>query len=107
MTVSPDVQQCIRRMDADGAGPTEIAEALGVCRNSVYKYSRMEDLSPQPPVAERRKRPAIDRYADFIVGILVDDRSVPRKQRHSAQKIFDRLVAEQGYADPIRRCAAL
>lgn len=98
MTVSPDVQQCIRRMDADGAGPTEIAEALGVCRNSVYKYSRMEDLSPQPPVAGRRKRPAIDRYADFIVGILVDDRSVPRKQRHSAQKIFDRLVAEQGYA---------
>lgn len=98
MTVSPDVQQCIRRMDADGAGPTEIAEALGVCRNSVYKYSRMEDLSPQPPVAERRKRPAIDRYADLVVGILVDDRSVPRKQRHSAQKIFDRLVAEQGYA---------
>lgn len=41
MTVSPDVQQCIRRMDADGAGPTEIAEALGACRNSVYKYSRM------------------------------------------------------------------
>lgn len=98
MTVSPDVQQCIRRMDADGAGPTEIAKTLGVCRNSAYKYSRMEDLSPQPPVAERRKRPAIDRYADFIVGILVDDRSVPGRQRHSAQKIFDRLVAEQGYA---------
>ncbi|UEA44719.1 IS21 family transposase [Collinsella stercoris DSM 13279] len=98
MTVSPDVQQCIRRMDADGAGPTEMAGALGVCRNSVYKYSRMEDLSPQPPVAEGRKRPAIDRYAGFIVGMLVDDRSVPRKQRHSAQKIFDRLVAEQGYA---------
>ena len=98
MTVSPDVQQCIRRMDADGAGPTEIAEALGVCRNSVYKYSRMEDLSPQPPVAERRKRPAIDRYADFIVGMLADDRSVPGRQRHSAQKIFDRLIAERGYA---------
>lgn len=98
MAVSPDVQQCIRRMDADGAGPTEIAEALGVCCSSVHKYSRMEDLSPQPPVAERRKRPAIDRYADLVVGMLVDDRSVPRKQRHSAQKISGRLVAEQGYA---------
>lgn len=97
MTVSPDVQQCIRRMDADGAGPTEISKALGVSRNSVYKYSKMEDLSPQPPVAERRERPAIDRHAGFVVGILVRDRSVPRKQRHSAQKIFDRLVAEQGY----------
>lgn len=97
MTVSPDVQRCIRRMDADGAGPTEMAEALGVSRNSACKYSKMEGLSPQPPVAERRKRPAIDRYAGLVVGILVDDRSVPRKQRHSARKIFDRLVAEQGY----------
>ena len=93
MAVSPDVQQCIRWMDADRAGPTEIAEALGVCRSSVPKYSRMEDLSPQPPVAERRKRPAIDRCADLVVGMLVDGRSVPRKQRHSAQKISGRLVA--------------
>lgn len=98
MTVSPDVQQCIRRMDADGAGPTEMAEALGVCRSSVHRYSRMEDLSPQPPAAERRKRPATDRYADLVAGMLVDDRSVPRKQRHSAQKISGRLVAEQGCA---------
>ena len=29
MTMPLDVRQCIRRMDADGAGPTEIARALG------------------------------------------------------------------------------
>lgn len=59
-----------------------------------------EDGGPLPAAAcgGKEEEAAIDRYADFIVGILVDDRSVPRKQRHSAQKIFDRLVAEQGYA---------
>ena len=29
MTMPLDVRQCIRRMDADGAGPTEIARAPG------------------------------------------------------------------------------
>jgi hypothetical protein len=48
MAVSPDIQQCIRRMDADGAGPTEIAEALGV---------------PLTPGA----RPFLDRSAQFLM----------------------------------------
>lgn len=92
----PDVRQCIGRMDADGAGPTEAAEALRASRNIVYKYSAMEDLSPQPPIAEEREGPAIGRYAPLVAGILVEDRSAPRKQRHSAKRIFGRLVGGEG-----------
>ena len=67
MTMPLDVRQCIRRMDADGAGPTEIARALGISRNTVAKYASMEDLSPAPPLAPERAKPAIDPFAGWVV----------------------------------------
>ncbi len=39
----------------------------------------------------------IDVYADWVRGVLDADGLVPRKQRHSAKRIFDRLRAERGY----------
>jgi hypothetical protein len=39
----------------------------------------------------------IDAYADWVRGVLEADGLVPRKQRHSAKRIFDRLRAERGY----------
>jgi len=39
----------------------------------------------------------IDAYADWVRGVLDADGLVPRKQRHSAKRIFDRLRAERGY----------
>ena len=98
MTMPLDVRQCIRRMDADGAGPTEIARALGISRNTVAKYASMEDLSPAPPLAPERAKPAIDPFAGWVSKVLSDDLSAPRKQRHTARRIYDRLVEEEGYA---------
>ena len=66
MTMPLDVRQCIRRMDADGAGPTEIARALGISRNTVAKYASMEDLSPAPPLAPERERPATGPLAGWV-----------------------------------------
>src|SRR5207248_10779986 len=43
-----------------------------------------------------RPRPAIDPYAELIDGWLRADREVPRKQRHTARRIWQRLVAEHG-----------
>jgi hypothetical protein len=39
----------------------------------------------------------IDVFADWVRGVLEADGVVPRKQRHSAKRIFDRLRAERGY----------
>ncbi|MGI9005114.1 MAG: IS21 family transposase, partial [Streptosporangiaceae bacterium] len=44
----------------------------------------------------RRPRPAIDRYAGVIDEWLLADLDVPRKQRHTARRVWQRLVAEQG-----------
>lgn len=39
----------------------------------------------------------IDVFADWVRGVLDADGLVPRKQRHSAKRIFDRLRTERGY----------
>jgi transposase len=43
-----------------------------------------------------RARPAIDAYTSVIDSWLLGDRQVPRKQRHTARRIWQRLVAEHG-----------
>ena len=43
-----------------------------------------------------RPRPAIDPYVEVIDGWLLADRDAPRKQRHTARRVWQRLVAEHG-----------
>ena len=87
----------IRRRCADGDSVAEIAREEGVSEPTVRKYRDMEDFSPQP--AKRRKpRPSkLDPYKATIDSWLVEDRKRRAKQRHTATRIFDRLVAECGY----------
>lgn len=40
--------------------------------------------------------PAIDPYVEVIDSWLLADRKVPRKQRHTARRVWQRLVAERG-----------
>ncbi len=53
-----------------------------------------------PPGYRRRERPVSKKLGPHIAwidGILESDRSVHAKQRHTAQRIFERLQAEEGY----------
>ena len=97
MTVSPGEQEDIRRMDRDGVPRSRIARELGVSRNTVAKYADMRDMSPEPPLVRRRARPATDGLSRWIDAILEADLSVPRKQRHTAKRVYDRAVDEMGY----------
>ena len=53
-------------------------------------------VPPPRKVYPQRPRPAIDAYAQVIDGWLLTDRLVPRKQRHTARRVWQRLVAEHG-----------
>lgn len=97
MTVSPGEQEDIRRMDRDGVPRSRIARELGVSRNTVAKYADMRDMSPEPPLVRRRARPATDGLSRWIDAILEADLSVPRKQRHTAKRVYDRAADEMGY----------
>ena len=98
MTVPLDTRNDIRSMDADGVPRAEIARRLHVSRNTVAKYADMEDMSPAAPVPARRERPALGEHAGWVESVLEADLGAPRKQRHTARRIYDRLVGERGYA---------
>jgi hypothetical protein len=54
----------------------------------------------EPPGYRRTKarpRPKMERFLPIIFEILEADRRAPRKQRHTAKRIFDRLVAEHEF----------
>ena len=98
MAVSLDEQEDIRQMDRDGMPRARIARELNLSRNTVSKHADKRDVSPEAPVSKRRAHPATDGLASWIDATLASDQAVPRKQRHTAQRIFDRAVAEKGYA---------
>ncbi|XKH55241.1 IS21 family transposase (plasmid) [Citricoccus nitrophenolicus] len=103
----PDEVADRRRLDAEGVSGREIARRLKVSRDSVAKYTGLADYSPAPP--GRLSRPGgsvITGYTMVIDRWLAEDTRRPRKQRHTARRVFDRLVAEQGYTgsySPVQR----
>lgn len=98
MTVPLRTQHDIREMDARGVPRAEIARELGVSRNTVARYADMEDMSPAPPLAAERPRPSLAGHEAWIDSVLAADLGAPRKQRHTARRIYDRLVSERGYS---------
>ncbi len=89
-------QQDIRRLDAKGLPHAQIARRLGIDRGTVAKWASMEDCSPKPP-ARRRSGSMLDEYKPIVDGWLEADRLMPRKQRHTARRVHDRLRDEHGF----------
>lgn len=105
MTVPVSVQQHIRVLDAHGVSWRQIARELGVARDTVAKYAGKEDCSPQPE--SHVSRPSkLDPFKATVDGWLQADLFMPRKQRHTAKRVYDRLVSEKGYEgsySPVQR----
>ena len=73
----------------DGLSQREAASRFGIARETVRKMLRHSE----PPGYRRRqppKRPKLAPFTDIIDRILEEDRTVHRKQHHTAKRIFDR-----------------
>jgi transposase len=74
----------------------EAARQFGVCRKTIKKM-----LSHAEPPGYQRKasvrRPKLDGFTELIDQILEDDKARPKKQRHTATRIFERLRDEYGF----------
>ena len=80
----------------DGMSTREAARVFGLHRDTVSKMLKY----PAPPGYRRRsppRRPKLDPYRGVIDRILEEDRSLPRKQRHTAKRIYECLRAEHRY----------
>ncbi|WP_249019844.1 IS21 family transposase [Conexibacter sp. S30A1] len=78
-----------------GVSKRELARRYGVHRRTVNQALESA-LPPERKQPEGRPAPALGPFREWIDGILVADRDAPRKQRHTAKRIRDRLVEERG-----------
>ncbi len=78
-----------------GSSTRELARRYGVHRRTV----RQALEAAVPPERKRpvgRPAPALGPFREWIDEILIADRDAPRKQRHTAKRIGDRLAEEHG-----------
>jgi transposase len=88
-------EQIRRDRDREGLSVRALAVRHGVHRRAV----RQALASPLPPPkrpAASRPAPALGSYHALIDAWLEADRKAPRKQRHTARRIFQRLVEDHG-----------
>jgi transposase len=80
----------------EGHSRREAARVFGLSRDLVAKMCRFS----APPGYRRSKppvRPKLDAFVGVIDAILEADKQAPKKQRHTAQRIFERLRDEHGF----------
>lgn len=84
----------IRREYEFGVGTIKgVARKLGVHRRMVRQA--LSDAEPPARRQAERERPALLPLLPFIDRILETDRKAPRKQRHTAHRIWQRILAER------------
>jgi transposase len=95
---SVDVYARVRRaVLVEGKSRRAVAREFGLARKTVGKilaYSLPPGYRRQKPV----RRPKLGPWQGVIDAILQQDKQRPRKQRHTAKRIFERLRTEHGYA---------
>jgi transposase len=85
-----------RAVMVDGLSHREAARRFGVHRNTISKM-----LQYSAPSGYRHREaavsPKLGPHIAWIDAVLEADRGVHAEQRHTAQRMFDRLRAEEGY----------
>ena len=85
-----------RKVLLDGHSQRDVAKELGHSRKTVAKA--MEH--PSPPgyrMSQARVSPLMDRFREQIQQWMESDKTAPPKQRHTAQRMFERLRDEHGF----------
>src|SRR4029079_5923441 len=83
-------------VQVDGMSIRQAAREFGLARKTIRKMLQFS----LPPGYERKTpvaRPKLGPWLGIIAQILVEAQSQPKKQRHTAKRIFDRLKAEHAF----------
>src|ERR1019366_5526606 len=85
-----------RAVLVEGRSQRSVARDFGLARVTVRKMLGYS-IPPGYRRKEPPKRPKLGPWVGVIDTILEEDQRKPAKQRHTAQRIFDRLRAEHGF----------
>jgi transposase len=84
----------IRRDSRDrGMSVRALAKRHGVHRRTVRQA--LADATPPARKVPERLAPAAGPYVDLVRRWLMEDQAAPRKQRHTARRIWQRLIEEE------------
>ena len=84
----------------EGLSERAAAERFGINARTVSKMLKFS----VPPGYVRTKppfRPKLDAFVGIIDAILAADKERPKKQRHTAKRIFERLRDEHGFTGKV------
>jgi transposase len=82
----------------DGWSIRRIARCTGWSRQTVRKALAAPAEPPRYGLRSPRPSPVMGPYLDLVRRWLAEDEDAPPKQRHTARRIYDRLVEEHGFA---------
>ena len=92
-----DIEFVRKKHFVEGWPIRRISRQLALSRQAVRKAL----ASAEPPryrLSEPRPCPVMDPFREVIRGWLAGDEHAPRKQRHTATRVYDRLVEEYQFA---------
>jgi len=90
-----------RAVRVEGKSERAVALEFGLARETVRKMLRYA-VPPGYRRQEPPKRPKLGPWLGVIGAILEDDKQQPKKQRHTAKRIFERLRSEHAYTGATR-----
>lgn len=83
--------------EKEGLSLREIARQTGKDFRTVRKYAYQENWNPPVKKLSAEEFPVMGEYIPVVNRWLEEDEREPRKQRHSAKRVYDRLSKELGY----------
>jgi transposase len=104
-----DIEFIKKKHQLSGWSIREIARRLGYSRQTVRKALIVPAEEPQYRLDRVRPSPVMDKHLPIIEEWLKEDETAPPKQRHTAKRIYDRLVDEYGFTgaeSTVRRSVA-
>ena len=80
------------RRDDPSVSVRELARRFSTHRRTVHQA--LDSATPPPRKVQERTAPVMEQWKPIVDGWLVADLTAPRKQRHTARRIWQRLVDE-------------
>ena len=97
MVITVEIYKQIRKMRLQGMSQRQIAASLQISRNTVKKYWDGDRVPWERKAYSREPSVLTEEVMAFVRNCLEEDAHSPKKQHHTAKRIYDRLVDELGF----------
>ena len=93
VVITVEIYKQIHKMRLDGMSQRQIAAVLRISRNTVKKYWDDDSVPRERKDYNREASVLTEDVVAFVRQCLEEDARNPKRQHHTAKRIFDRLVA--------------